>query len=206
VEDYPKLLNRKDLKGVKIGIPKEYFIDGLDKGVEKVIREAIETMKKLGAETEEISLPYTEYAVATYYIIAPCEISANLARFDGIRFGPTVENPKDLIDMYFENRTKGFGDEVKRRIMLGTFRDRSKGIYYVRYIDPEIDNASKRDDGMFAKLAFWRSKKSQTSPQLQIMVNEAGEKSRVSVTGADGKAADEKTRNRILNLLHKELK
>ncbi len=85
-------------------------------------------------------------------------------------------------------------------------RDRSKGIYYVRYIDPEIDNASKRDDGMFAKLAFWRSKKAQASPQLQIVVSEAGEKSRVSVTGPDGKAADEKTRNRILNLLHKELK
>jgi outer membrane protein assembly factor BamC len=85
-------------------------------------------------------------------------------------------------------------------------RDRSKGIYYVRYIDPDVDNASKRDDGMLAKLAFWRSKKAQTSPQLQIMVSEAGEKSRVSVTGPDGKAADDKTRNRILNLLHKELK
>ena len=85
-------------------------------------------------------------------------------------------------------------------------RDRSKGIYFVRYIDPDIDNASKRDDGMFAKLAFWRSKKPQTSPQLQIVVSEAGEKSRVSVTGTDGKPADDKTRNRIINLLHKELK
>jgi len=85
-------------------------------------------------------------------------------------------------------------------------RDRSKGIYFVRYIDPDIDNASKRDEGMFAKLAFWRSKKPQTSPQLQIVVSEAGEKSRVSVTGTDGKTADDKTRNRIINLLHKELK
>jgi outer membrane protein assembly factor BamC len=85
-------------------------------------------------------------------------------------------------------------------------RDRSKGIYFVRYIDPDIDNASKRDDGMFAKLAFWRSKKPQASPQLQIVVSEAGEKSRVSVTGTDGKPADDKTRNRIINLLHKELK
>lgn len=85
-------------------------------------------------------------------------------------------------------------------------RDRSKGIYFVRYIDPDVDNASKRDDGMFAKLAFWRSKKPQTSPQLQIVVSEAGEKSRVSVTGTDGKPADDKTRNRIINLLHKELK
>jgi len=85
-------------------------------------------------------------------------------------------------------------------------RDRSKGIYFVRYIDPEIDNASKRDEGMFSKLAFWRSKKAQASPQLQIVVNEVGEKSRVSVTGADGKPADANTQNRIINLLHKELK
>ncbi|MDA8128967.1 MAG: outer membrane protein assembly factor BamC [Betaproteobacteria bacterium] len=85
-------------------------------------------------------------------------------------------------------------------------RDRSKGIYYVRYIDPDVDNASKRDEGVFAKLAFWRSKKAQSSPQLQIVVNEAGEKSRVSVTGAGGKPADDKTRNRIINLLHRELK
>ena len=85
-------------------------------------------------------------------------------------------------------------------------RDRSRGVYFVRYIDPEIDNASKRDDGLFAKFAFWRGKKEQTSPQLQIVVNEAGEKSRVSVSGADGKAVDANTQNRILNLLHKELK
>jgi len=85
-------------------------------------------------------------------------------------------------------------------------RDRSKGVYFVRYIDPEIDNDSKRDEGMLAKFAFWRSKKDQSSPQLQIVVNEAGDKSRVSVTGADGKTADANTQNRIINLLHKELK
>ncbi len=85
-------------------------------------------------------------------------------------------------------------------------RDRSKGVYYVRYIDPDIDNDSKRDEGMFAKLAFWRSKKPQTSPQLQIVVAETGDKSRVTVTGADGKAADAGTQNRIVNLLYKELK
>jgi outer membrane protein assembly factor BamC len=85
-------------------------------------------------------------------------------------------------------------------------RDRSKGVYFVRYIDPEIDNDSKRDEGVFAKMAFWRSKKDQTSPQLQIVVNEAGDKSRVSVTGSDGKPADANTQNRIVNLLHKELK
>jgi outer membrane protein assembly factor BamC len=85
-------------------------------------------------------------------------------------------------------------------------RDRSKGVYFVRYIDPEIDNASKKDDGFFASMAFWRSKKDQTSPQLQIVVNDAGEKSRVSVTGVEGKPADANTQNRILNLLQKELK
>ncbi|MFP5505099.1 MAG: outer membrane protein assembly factor BamC [Gammaproteobacteria bacterium] len=85
-------------------------------------------------------------------------------------------------------------------------RDRSKGVYYVRYIDPQIDNDSKRDEGIFAKFAFWRSKKEQASPQLQIVVQDAGEKSRVNVTGADGKAADANTQTRILNLLHKELK
>ncbi|WP_324778547.1 outer membrane protein assembly factor BamC [Thiobacillus sedimenti] len=85
-------------------------------------------------------------------------------------------------------------------------RDRSKGIYYVRYIDPDADNASKRDDGILAKFAFWRSKKPKASPQLQVVVSETGEKSEVSVTAAEGKPADEKTRNRILNLLYKELK
>jgi len=85
-------------------------------------------------------------------------------------------------------------------------RDRSKGVYFVRYIDPGVDNASKRDEGMLAKLAFWRSKKDQTSPQLQIVVSEAGEKSRVSITGMDGKPADASTQTRILNLLHNELK
>ncbi|MBW8369625.1 MAG: outer membrane protein assembly factor BamC [Thiobacillus sp.] len=85
-------------------------------------------------------------------------------------------------------------------------RDRSKGVYFVRYIDPDVDNASKRDEGMLAKFAFWRSKKDQTSPQLQIVVSEAGEKSRVNVTGTDGKPADVNTQTRIVNLLHKELK
>jgi aspartyl-tRNA(Asn)/glutamyl-tRNA(Gln) amidotransferase subunit A len=114
---------RQGLKGLKIGIPKEYFIEGLDSGVEKVVREGITQLKKLGAEIVEISLPHTEFAVPTYYVVASSEISANMARFDGIRYGPTVVNSevKNLVEMYFENRTRGFGDEVKRRIMLGTF-------------------------------------------------------------------------------------
>jgi outer membrane protein assembly factor BamC len=85
-------------------------------------------------------------------------------------------------------------------------RDRSKGIYFVRYIDPEADNASKRDDGILAKLAFWRSNKDKASPQLQIVVNEAGDKSRVNVSGVEGKPVDASTQTRIINLLHKELK
>ncbi len=122
VEKYSENL-RTDLKGLKIGIPKEYFIEGLDSGVEKVIREGITQLKKLGAEIVEISLPHTEFAVPTYYVVASSEISANMARFDGIRYGPTVANSEveNLVEMYFENRTRGFGDEVKRRIMLGTF-------------------------------------------------------------------------------------
>jgi aspartyl-tRNA(Asn)/glutamyl-tRNA(Gln) amidotransferase subunit A len=122
VEKYSANL-RTNLKGLKIGIPKEYFVEGLDAGVEKVIRAAIAELKKLGAELVEISLPHTEFAVPTYYVVASSEISANMARFDGVRFGPTVANSEveNLVEMYFENRTRGFGDEVKRRIMLGTF-------------------------------------------------------------------------------------
>ncbi|MFH1546572.1 MAG: Asp-tRNA(Asn)/Glu-tRNA(Gln) amidotransferase subunit GatA [Patescibacteria group bacterium] len=122
VEKYSENL-RTDLKGLKIGIPKEYFVEGLNPKVEKVIREGIAQLKKLGAEISEISLPHTEFAVPTYYVIASSEISANMARFDGVRYGPTVadEEVENLIEMYFENRTRGFGDEVKRRIMLGTF-------------------------------------------------------------------------------------
>ncbi|MFA6458072.1 MAG: Asp-tRNA(Asn)/Glu-tRNA(Gln) amidotransferase subunit GatA [Patescibacteria group bacterium] len=122
VEKYSANLHT-DLKGLKIGIPREYFVEGLDAGVEKVIRAAISQLKKLGAEIVEISLPHTEFAVPTYYVVASSEISANMARFDGIRYGPTIKNEDaaNLVEMYFENRTRGFGDEVKRRIMLGTF-------------------------------------------------------------------------------------
>ena len=122
VEKYSENL-RTDLRNLKIGIPREYFVEGLDAGVEKVVRAGIDELKKLGAELVEISLPHTEFAVPTYYLVASSEISANMARFDGVRFGPTVANSEveNLVEMYFENRTRGFGDEVKRRIMLGTF-------------------------------------------------------------------------------------
>ncbi|TLN22415.1 Asp-tRNA(Asn)/Glu-tRNA(Gln) amidotransferase subunit GatA [bacterium] len=120
-----------DVKGMKIGIPKEYFVDGMDPEVEKAVREAIAKLGELGAEIIEISLPNTEYAVAVYYIIATAEASSNLARFDSVRFGLRVDG-KDLIDTYKETRAAGFGPEVKRRIMLGTY-SLSAGYYDAYY-------------------------------------------------------------------------
>ncbi len=110
-----------DVKGLKIGVPKEYFAEGLDTEVADCVHSAIAELEKLGASVEKISLPHTEYAIATYYIIAPAEASANLARYDGVRYGYRTEEPEDLINMYKKTRSEGFGQEVKRRIMLGTF-------------------------------------------------------------------------------------
>ena len=110
-----------DVEGLKIGVPKEYFAEGLDTEVADCVHLAIGELEKLGASVEEISLPHTDYAIATYYIIAPAEASANLARYDGVRYGYRTEEPADLINMYKKTRSEGFGQEVKRRIMLGTF-------------------------------------------------------------------------------------
>ncbi len=110
-----------DVQGLRIGVPKEYFAEGLDAEVAELVRSAIQKLEQLGASLEEISLPHTDFAIATYYIIAPAEASANLARYDGVRYGYRTEEPIDLIDMYKKTRTEGFGQEVKRRIMLGTF-------------------------------------------------------------------------------------
>ena len=110
-----------DIQGLKIGVPKEYFTEGLDTEVADKVHAAISELEKLGASVEEISLPHTEYAIATYYIIAPAEASANLARYDGVRYGYRTKEPTDLINMYKKTRSEGFGQEVKRRIMLGTF-------------------------------------------------------------------------------------
>jgi len=109
-----------NLKGLKIGVPKEYFVKGLDKEVEKIIKDAIKKAEDAGAEIVEISLPNAEFALACYYIIAPSEASANLARFDGIRYGLS-ENGKDLLDVYLKSKGRGFGAEVKRRIIIGTY-------------------------------------------------------------------------------------
>ncbi|KAA0020844.1 Asp-tRNA(Asn)/Glu-tRNA(Gln) amidotransferase subunit GatA [Salinicola corii] len=108
------------LDGLKIGLPKEYFGDGLDAEVESAIREAIRVYESLGAKVCEVSLPHTHLAVPAYYVIAPAEASSNLSRYDGVRFGHRCENPVDLEDLYKRSRAEGFGDEVKRRILIGT--------------------------------------------------------------------------------------
>ena len=111
----------KDIKGLRIGLPKEYFTQGLQPGVADAVSSAIEFLKENGAEMKQVSLPHTEYAIAAYYIIATAEASANLARYDGVRYGFRDERAENLDDMYVLSRTNGFGDEVKRRIMLGTY-------------------------------------------------------------------------------------
>lgn len=111
-----------DLKGLRIGVPKEYFVEGLDPEVEKSVRGAMAEYEKMGATLVPISLPYTKYAVAIYYIIMPAELSANLARYDGIRFGLKPEGDvADITDQYYQTRNQGFGQEVKRRILTGTY-------------------------------------------------------------------------------------
>src|SRR5690606_26991110 len=108
-------------KGLKIGLPKEYFGEGLDGEVGKAIEAAIEEYRRLGAEFTEVSLPNSRLAVPVYYVIGPAEASSNLSRFDGVRFGYRCENPRDLEDMYKRSRGEGFGEEVKRRILIGTY-------------------------------------------------------------------------------------
>lgn len=132
VPDYTATLN-DGVKGMKLGVPKEYFVDGMDPQVEARVREAIETYRGLGAEIVEVSLPHTKYAVADYYIIATAEASANLARFDGVRYGKRAEAPRDLADHYGRTRGGGFGKEVKRRIILGTYV-LSSGYYDAYYL------------------------------------------------------------------------
>lgn len=110
-----------EIKGIKLGVPKEYFIEGLEEGVSKRINEAIEVFRSLGAEIVEISLPHTDYGIAVYYLVATAEASSNLARYDGVKYGFRAENARDLKEMYIKTKKEGFGEEVKRRIMLGTF-------------------------------------------------------------------------------------
>ena len=132
--EYP-LFEKKltsDVKGLKIGIPAEYFGDGVDEEVKKAVMNSVKELEKQGAEIVEISLPSTKYALSAYYVISSAEASSNLARFDGVKYGYRTENYDSLIDMYEKTRSEGFGDEVKRRIMLGTFV-LSSGFYDAYY-------------------------------------------------------------------------
>jgi aspartyl-tRNA(Asn)/glutamyl-tRNA(Gln) amidotransferase subunit A len=124
---------KKEIKGLKIGLPREYFKDGIQKDILKCIEKAKKTFSDLGAELVDISLPHTEYAIATYYILATAEASANLARFDGVRYGYRAKNPKNLRELYIRSRSEGFGPEVKRRIITGTFV-LSSGYYDAYYL------------------------------------------------------------------------
>ena len=132
VPDYTAALTN-DIKGLRIGLPREYFIKGLDSDVQATMNQAIETYRNLGADFVDISLPHTDYAVATYYLIATAEASSNLARYDGVRFGHRSQQAEGLIDMMTKSRSEGFGVEVKRRIMIGTYA-LSSGYYDAYYV------------------------------------------------------------------------
>lgn len=161
------------IEEIKIGIPKEYFIEGIEPEVEEIIKKAIKKYEKMGAKIEEISLPHTEYALPCYYIIAPSEASANLARYDGIKYGlskKTKAGVQTLMDVYLESRGKGFGPEVKRRIMLGTYA-LSAGYYEAYYlraqkvrtlIKRDFEKAFQRVDAIFTP----------TSPTLPFKLGE----------------------------------
>ena len=151
VPDYKKSLV-KDVRGLRVGVPKEYFIKGIDKDVEDSVKNAVKVFEKLGAKIVEISLPHTEYAVSTYYIVAPAEASSNLARFDGVQYGLRAENPSDMIDMYIKTRSLGFGREAKRRILLGTYC-LSSGYYDAYYLKAQqVRTKIKEDfDNAFSK-------------------------------------------------------
>ena len=152
VENYTEFLNT-DVRGMKIGLPEEYFADGLDPAVEKPIREKIDFLERNGAEIIKVSLPNTEYAVAAYYIIATAEASSNLARFDGARYGIRADDAADLEQLYVNSRTQGFGKEVKHRIMLGTYV-LSSGYYDAYYRKAQkVRTLIKQDfDRVFSKV------------------------------------------------------
>jgi len=163
-----KISNLKfQISNLRIGVPREYFIKGIEPEVEKIIKQAIKKYEELGAKIEEIKLPHTEYALPCYYIIAPSEAGANLARYDGIKYGystannPTIQQSNNLIDVYLKSREEGFGAEVRRRIMLGTYA-LSAGYYEAYYlkalkvrtlIKEDFDQAFKKVDVIFTPVS-----------------------------------------------------
>ncbi|MCW8130278.1 MAG: Asp-tRNA(Asn)/Glu-tRNA(Gln) amidotransferase subunit GatA [Planctomycetota bacterium] len=136
---------RADLKGVRLGIPKEYFIPGTDPEVAAAVQEAIGVLKGLGAETVEVSLPHSEYGIGVYYLVATAEASSNLARYDGVHYGHRTEKEVGMVEMYARSRAEGFGDEVKRRIMLGTYA-LSSGYYDAYYLKAQKVRALVKQD------------------------------------------------------------
>jgi len=143
--ELPITKDKFNLKDMKIGVPKEYFVEGIDAKIEKEVRSAIKKYEDMGAKIEEISLPNTDYALAAYYIINPSEASANLARFDGIRYGFSSKEAKNLLDVYLKTKGKGFGQEVRRRIMLGTYA-LSSGYYDAYYLKAQkVRSLLKKD-------------------------------------------------------------
>ena len=153
VPDYAAALEGASLKGVKIGLPKEYSrMDGMDREVKRITDEAVERCAGAGAEIVEVSLPHSEYAMAVYYIIAPAEASANLARFDGVRYGHRSKDASDVYSLYVKSRAEGFGAEVKRRIIMGTYV-LSSGYYDAYYLRAQkVRTLIRRDfDEAFAK-------------------------------------------------------
>ena len=154
VPDYAAGLSDASLKGVRVGVPREYFIEGLQPGIEQAVRKAIAVLESLGASTREVTLPHTDYALPTYYLIAPAEASANLARYDGVKYGYRLEESNEMWEVMRATRGDGFGAEVKRRIMLGTYA-LSAGYYDAYYlkaqkvrtlIKQDFDNAFEEVD------------------------------------------------------------
>jgi aspartyl-tRNA(Asn)/glutamyl-tRNA(Gln) amidotransferase subunit A len=152
VPDYCAALGR-GIEGMTVGIPAEYFIDGMDPEVERAVREAIVSLEKLGARAEPVSLPHSGYGLAAYYVIAPAEASSNLARYDGVKYGLRAPGARDVIDMYSKTRAAGFGTEVKRRVMLGTYA-LSAGYYDAYYGQAQkVRTLVRRDfDEAFARV------------------------------------------------------
>lgn len=132
VPDYVAQLSQ-NVRGLTVGVPDEYFGEGLEDGVRKSVEQGIEVLRKLGMEVKPVHLPHTKYAVAAYYIICPSEVSANMARYDGIKYGSTAKDAETLMDIYLESRSRGFHQEVKRRIMIGTYA-LSSGYYDAYYL------------------------------------------------------------------------
>jgi aspartyl-tRNA(Asn)/glutamyl-tRNA(Gln) amidotransferase subunit A len=151
IPDYTSALTG-DVKGLRIGVPKEYLGAGIDPQVKEAVLAALKVYEGLGATWEEVSLPHTEYAIAAYYLLASSEASSNLARFDGVRYGVRADNPDNLIDLYRKSRSQGFGPEVKRRIMLGTYA-LSSGYYDAYYLKAQkVRTLIKQDfDNVFEK-------------------------------------------------------